>query len=246
MSIEEAIKKSKNMSPVKGGSNKKCYIIDDYALLVGSSVDRDNLATEKINKIQNLKNEGINVIITIEVKTISGIDYELQERAPGEELYDYYDMKSSEAGQLKYLKRLISLSEESIDFYMKFLNDWDSLLKSGIAVDPCKMSNFFYEKGKGIYFVDLNILTSKYEDRKEYMYYEAASVLRGGSLLWMCNLVEDQAIEYVKIIYQKLGIAIIKLNGNIDEYINRIDPENEYSLKSFFENFIENKARYNK
>lgn len=134
------------------------------------------------------------------------------------------------------MKTLLLISDEEISFYEKMLCDWDTILSAGLDVDPSKCTNFFYKKGS-ICFIDLNNRQKTYEERKQYQYLEIASVLRGGGLLWQCKHVYPKANEAVKKIYIKLGEAVLKLGGNIQEYIQQVDRTAEYGLENYFSKY---------
>ena len=211
-----------------GGTNKKCYTFDDVVLLEGSFDEEEQRRKEKLD---TLKNNGVNVCRILESSTVDNKKYELQERAKGEELYQSKLYKTRE-GQQKYLKVLDNLSNQDISFYEKFLTDWNKILQSGLYVDPSKSENFFYD-GENISFIDLNN-SNNYERERELMLIHAAVVLRGGGLLWMCKDVYEQANEKVRKIYEKLGEIGLEMGENIDEFISSVDPNDEYGLSDYF------------
>jgi len=235
MFIDSFIEKSKAMEISSKGSNKSCYLFDEYALLCSQYAVPDNQVNNRIELIKKLKSQGVNVVCPLQSKIVDGKSYELQERAQGEALFPIA-LKNDEKGQLKYLKTLLLISEEDISFYEKMLSDWDSILASGIDIDPSKSANFFYKPGS-ISFVDLNMCTKTYEERKQYQYLEMSSVLRGGGLLWQCKNVYCEAKELVKKIYIKLGEAVLKKGENIQEYINQVDRDGEYNLEEHFSKY---------
>lgn len=57
----------------------------------------------------------------------------------------------------------------------------------------------------------------------------------------MCNTVKDKAKNVLKIIYQKLGLAVKNLGLDLDKYIKDVDPSGEYGLKNFFD-YNDNKS----
>ena len=237
--IEKYIEKIKDMEPSRG-SNKRCYSFDDVVLLTGSFVNDQKENKIKKVKLDILKQNGVNVCRVLEYAVINNQEYELQEKAKGEELYNFRLAYTPE-GREKYLNTLNSLSNQDIDFFKKFLEDWHKILLTGLDVDPSKSGNFFYD-GNNICFIDLN-LTNNYAKRVSYMYREAAVVLRGGGLLWQAKEVYNEANEYIKIIYKKLGIAILELGNDIEEYISFLDPNGEDGLREFFDEY---KSRTNK
>lgn len=235
MNIDGFIQKTNGIEISGKGSNKVCYLFDNYALLCNRYGDQDEQMVDRIELIKKLKAQGVNVVCILETKIVEGKIYELQERAQGEALFPN-SLKNDEVGQLKYLKTLLLISEEDIMFYEKMLSDWDNILASGLDVDPSKSTNFFYTKGS-VSFIDLNMRDKTYEERKQYQYLEMASVLRGGGLLWQCKNVYNEANELVKKIYIKLGQAVIKMGGNIEDYINQVDKDGEYNLKDYFSKY---------
>jgi len=236
--IEKYIDLSKNMDHCGSGSNKKCYVFDDVVLLKGDFVNPEAFSIKK-EKLDLLKNNGVNVCSILDNAIVDGVRYELQERAKGEELFNYSLIRSSE-GHQKYLSILDSLSKQDISFFKKFLEDWYMILKMGVDVDPSKSTNFFYNNDS-ICFIDLNLIDN-IESRLSWLFKEAAVVLRGGGLLWQCKDVYEEANERVKIIYQKLGCAALELGADIDDYVEFLDPNNEYELKDYFEKY-QNKSR---
>ena len=229
--IEKYIKESYNMKTSSRGSNKVCYYFDDYVLLKGDFVNHGKEEITKRDKLNFLKANGVNVCRVLENTIIDNKRYELQERAKGEELYNFNFSHNIE-GQKKYLSVLNSLSNQNINFFKKFIEDWHKILEIGLDVDPSKCSNFFYD-GREITFIDLN-LTNNYEKRVPWILREIAPVLRGGGLLWMCQNVYEEANEKVKIIYQKIGEAAILLDYDITNYISYTDPKGEYGLREYF------------
>ncbi len=229
--IDKFIKESLNMETSSRGSNKVCYYFDDYVLLKGDFVNHGEEEIIKRDKLNILKANDVNVCRVLENAIIDNKRYELQERAKGEELYNFHFAYNLE-GQNKYLSVLDSLSNQDIEFFKKFIIDWSKILKIGFDVDPSKCSNFFYD-GKEITFIDLN-LTNNYERRAPWILREVATVLRGGGLLWQCKKVYEEANEKVKIIYQKIGEAALELDYDINELIAYTDPNGEYGLKEYF------------
>ena len=230
--IDRYIDASKNMTPSGGGTNKKCYSFDDVVLLVGAFVNGADEESILKNKLDSLQTNGVNVCRILEKACVDGKEYELQEKAKGEELFQFRCWYTPE-GQRRFLETLNSLSNQDISFYKKFLDDWSKILQMGFAIDPSKSTNFFYD-GKEISFIDLN-LTGNYEREREWMLIHAAVVLRGGGALWFCKDVMDEAKEKVKIIYQKLGKVGLELGEDMDKYISYLDPNDECDLKEYFE-----------
>ena len=227
--INEYISASQSMDASSKGTNKKCYIFDDVVLLSGLFGEDESQIKEKID---SLKDSGVNICRILEIVTIDNKNYELQERAEGEELYQL-KLDRTHEGQLKFLEVLDSLSRQDISFYEKFLTDWKKILDAGLVIDPSKSTNFLYD-GKNITFIDLGINEDYQEKAKLWMLIHAAVVLRGGGLLWQCKDVYEEAKEKVKIIYQKIGKVGLEMGESIDDYISYLDPHDEYGLKDYF------------
>lgn len=251
--IDKYIEKSNLNDFSSGGTNKRCFIFDEYVLLksnnyygkYGNTDEKFARDKEKQRTImKELKENGVNIPLLLEYKRVGSFDYELQERAEGEELYTS-NMDRSVEGQKKYLKRLKDIAMQPIEFYDKFIYDWNMILKLGLCIDPSKCSNFFYHNGK-ISFIDLNVMKdgiSSLEKAMEDMYYEMACVLCGGGLLYMCKLVSNESSKLIEIIYKKLGEAIVRANGDVSEYVASVDPTNEYGLSEYINNVVK-KNRY--
>ncbi len=242
--IDDFIEMAKHTNRSSTGANKKCYVFGEYVLLCYNGyVDlNDEIAPKKVAIMQLLMQRGVNIAALIDYKKVDGISYELQLRAPGEELYDYDLYSSDENGHKKYLERLRSISSEGPEFYDKFVHDWNEILNSGLNIDPSKTGNFFYTPGK-ICFIDLNMRTMPLEKRKEYIYMEMSTVLRGGGLPWMCTSVSKEAVELIKTIYIKLGEAIIRAHGDIEAYIMQTDKYNDLGLSDYFQDYIKSTSR---
>lgn len=229
--IDKYIEIAKSIDPAGSGSNKKCYIFDDVVLLKGSFVNKGEEDLLRQQKIAMLKNAGVDVYNILDRAVIGNTRYELQERAKGEELF-LTKFSLNPVEEQKFLERLDDLSRKDIPFFVKFLEDWDKILQTGLDVDPSKSTNFFYD-GETIGFIDLN-LANNYERRRPWMLREAGIVLSGCGLVWRCKDVQPEAQERVKIIFQKLGQAGLELGENIDEFIEYVDKYNTYGLKEYF------------
>ncbi len=232
--IDKYIEASKKMDALGGGSNKKCYVFDDAVLLKGSFVNKGEEYQIRKERLNFLKQNGVNVCTVLENATINGERYELQEKAKGKELF-HQEYSPTLEEQQNFLETLDSLSSKDLSFYEKFLNDWDKILQMGFDVDPSKSSNFFYD-GESISFIDLNI-TNNYDVRRPWMLREAAVVLRGGGLLWQCKDVFEEAKEKVKIIYQKIGKVGLSLGEDIEEFILYADPYGRFDLQECFKSY---------
>ena len=145
---------SKQDNHDRNGSNKKCFLFDDYVLLYGSCKEEE---LKQLIQIGNsLEQKGVAILPTLEYKIVSEPDggyakgYFLQKRAQGSELYN---KKMSEE---EYKKRLHEVSQMSTEQMDKFVSDWLAISEAGLMIDPSKCENFFYFDGK-ISFIDLNL-----------------------------------------------------------------------------------------
>lgn len=229
--IDKIIEISKNLEASESGGNKKCFFVEDYALLQGDFSEEE---IKKVIKIQDeLKNRGVNLAKTIDYRITEDSDkkykkgYSLQEKAKGELLYDTNirrNLRKDKQNTLNgYFNRLKSLNSEKQEFFDKFVQDWMEILKSGLKVDPSKPSNFFYEEGKNINFIDLDINDGKMRDA-EYITMECTTVLAGNGIYFDIDGNERElAKSELSGIFQKLANALVKQGLNI-ESMKRIYP----------------------
>ena len=238
-SIDYYINQSQNMEESDPGSNKTCYIFDDVVLLSGDNIDP--YYEQKKVILDDLKEKGVSVVRIIDKTTIDGKDYELQEKAKGEGLFPMSELLKSEDGPQIFLQTLHSISNEDIEFYEKFLLDWEALIDAGIYIDVANNQNFFYSKGEGITFIDLDLLGTGAKDlevekveRKRSEYFEIANMLTGSGLINKFKSVRGDAASEIKTIYQKLGMAVINTGGNIADFINQVDPSGQFGLEEYF------------
>ena len=226
VNIEELISVAEQSEVEARGGNKKCFLIGDYALLQGT-INEDKMKV-LIELGGDLKNRGINIARTLDYRILDGQDgYSLQEKAVGTPLHNmvHWSVKKGseqfDIEQKSYSDRLSSLTQENQEFYNKFVQDWVELQKYGISIDPSKPANFFYEKGKGITFIDLDNIT---EDAKEYpiekMCYEMASVLIGSGKYFKFASNEDikEAVDNnIAKIFGKFAKAMESIGMNFED-----------------------------
>ena len=207
MLIDELIN-SKQDDHDRNGSNKKCYLFDDYVLLYGSCKEEE---LKRLIQISNsLEEQGIPVLPTIEYRIVSEPNnlgytkgYFLQKRAQGTELYNY---KMSED---EYKKRLNEVAQMSVQQMDKFISDWSAISDAGLMVDPSKCGNFFYDDGK-ISFIDLN-LASRPQSMEE-QFYEVSNVLFG---LGLKSKYETDGNDFMKILENVSG-SFLKKGMSLD------------------------------
>lgn len=166
--LDELIKKIQGMESNTRGSNKECFFVDGYALLKANNINEKELQ-QKMKIEKQLKERGVNIVQTLEYQT-EGIEddygfkkgYILQQIADGQPLHKSLNMQRMNETELQkiateYISTLKSLQGEKQEFYDKFVSDWIEITKSGLKVDPSKTNNFYYENGRKINFIDLDV-----------------------------------------------------------------------------------------
>lgn len=147
-----------------------CYIVDNYAI-VQSSIACSHYAVQDkvIESIHSLADNGVNVVRLYGYVSDESDrrDYRTEsycsalfvmDRAPGEELYRgvTYGYSHTEpedvASLLSYMDMLGKVPQEH---YTKYVHDYLAILRSGVAVDPSKKGNFFYDSSVGFTFIDV-------------------------------------------------------------------------------------------
>ena len=123
--IDSIIQIAEEQESSAHGSNKKCFLIDDYALL------KQSFRTEEIESImritEELEEKGISVARTLDYKVLSqsvrnwdtdknvlvSEGYVLQERAQGTPLLDRTNWNDeNKRYQLDYLRQIDSIQEQ--------------------------------------------------------------------------------------------------------------------------------------
>lgn len=225
--IDELIKKVQGMESNAKGSNKECFFIDGYALLKTKSINEQELQ-QKMKIEKQLKEKGVNIVPTLEYQT-DGIDdgfgfkkgYILQEIADGQPLHKSVNVQRMNETELKevgaeYISTLKALQTERQEFYDKFVSDWIEITKAGLKVDPSKTSNFYYEKGKQINFIDLDVGERfKGNIELETICAEMAVVIADGSKYYNSYFKENPQImattnEALSPIFKKLTESFVR------------------------------------
>ena len=226
--IDELIKKVQGMeSSNTKGSNKECFFIDGYALLKTKGINEQKLQ-QKMKIEKQLKEKGVNIVPTLEYQT-EGIEdrdgykegYILQPIAEGQPLHKYTLLEKMNDTELKmveteYVNILKALQTERQEFYDKFVSDWIEITKAGLKVDPSKTNNFYYERGKQINFIDLDVgeqLKEKIE--LETICGEMAVVIADGSKYYNSCFRKNPQImettnEALSPIFKKLTESFIR------------------------------------
>ena len=256
--IVNLIKQVEGREPDTKGGMKQCYYIDGYALLKDSGIDSEKL--RQVIEIQRrLKEEGVNVCTTLGFVTAkedrnkefkSG--YILQERAEGKPIHKIIDwsITEQEAEEIRneYVEKLEQLKGENQAFYDKFVSDWIAIIKSGLKIDPSKTNNFYYEKGKSINFIDLDLQTKSYESIDLYrVCSEMAVVLADAKTYFDREIVpENEAREGINAvltqIFKKLSNSLEKqgmTREEISEAIKSRFPEIDIDTKDWREQSLE-------
>ena len=213
--IETLIKKANEKESNAHGSNKKCFLIDDYALL------QQMFTVDEITKImeitEKLEKNGISVARTLDyqvnkqevrdwntdknVQVSEG--YVLQQRAKGNPLLDRTNWSDKDKRyQIDYLNQITMISKESQIFFNQFIRDWIEISNNGMRIDPSKPGNFIYDENKGITFIDLG-LSEKEVDMSMTLYEQLAVILN-------LNAYNKCYPEIQQVIDNKLGIIINK------------------------------------
>lgn len=199
--IEQLITQISPETADRRGGNKKCFIKGAYALLYGSFKPDELDKTIKLE--QQLTDEGVSVIPTIEYKSVKGpsdsgfyAGWILQRKAPGEELF----LKNISAEN--YARRLNDLSDRPQEFYDKFAADWIKIQKRGLMIDPSKSANFFYTPEQ-IHFIDLNFHPR--ETNTETAFREAATVLFNGGMYYKYDTYRKQQQNILRKISTAFG-----------------------------------------
>lgn len=209
------------------GGNKKCYLFSNYALLVGSFKPEDILYTK--TKQAELVDEGVNLFPIIDYKAInepSDLGYQkgyiLQRRAVGEELYH-------NPSQEKYESTIAKLAAEKPEVFDKFIDDWAKIQSKGITPDPSKSSNFFYDPGKSINFIDVD--KGGPGTNNPHLFLEAGTVLLGGGQYYTYGGDANHATQkQAGVILQKLKTSFIKRGWDekaLEACINKSWPKTQ-------------------
>lgn len=151
------------------GGNSIAILSKDFVILqkfIESSVE---FSDKLINKLNEAKQMGVNVAPILERtfstfadksksgdgKFIQG--YEVQERATGNILHA--EPKVSDLNKaLEENKVILKSTDEQL---IKFIQDWITLGRMGLQIDPSKGGNFLYSFENGFSFVDLTLQSAK-------------------------------------------------------------------------------------
>lgn len=147
-----------------------CYIVDNYAVISSTINCRDySIQDRVIDRVHELADSGVNAVRLYGYVSDESDrrDYThdsycscmfVMDRAPGAELYKgvtySYGHRELEdvASLISYMEMLSNVPQEH---YTKYVHDYIAILRSGVAVDPSKKGNFFYDPDKGFSFIDL-------------------------------------------------------------------------------------------
>lgn len=208
-----------------GGSNKQCFIFDEYVLLYGSF--REEELKKEMSISNNLKKRGIALIPTLEYKIVTPVGqfgyvkgYMLQSRAKGDWLYNR-NMKDEE-----YKKRLKQIANMDDDKLNKFISDWLAIVDAGLQVDPSKAENFFYSNGE-ISFIDLNLRQGP-RPLLKITFLEIASVLTGLGLVSKITSSSEDCIKIVKNVAHSFLLKGLDINQ-----IKKVLSSHSYLLGNF-------------
>lgn len=202
---------SETLNQKSGGSNKKCWLFDEYALLYGSFKEDE---IKQVSQIGNrLESEGVFILPTMEYKIdtppnmfgyVKG--YSLQKRARGRDLYQ---QKMTQDEYMHQLQAVASMTPRQTE---KFVSDWLKIEKAGLMIDPSKCENFFYDNGN-ISFIDLNLSKKPTPTKTSFLY--AFGVLTGLGLRFKYK--SDEANLHMVKIAKTLAQSFVKRGMSIDE-----------------------------
>lgn len=231
--IDEIIQKVQGIQSNARGENKKCFIIDNYALLRSSYVYSQERMETLIRVGRELKEKGINLVRVLAYKIIEGdVPYILQEKARGEALHNKVKREDVTGDRLpieqqKHLERLQSLAEERQEIYDKFLSDWLAIQEAGIRIDASNPDNFFYEKGEGISFIDLDgLIDTENKPTLETTFFEMLVALTAKTkhdVLGVDNEYKYKLNSILPKICAKVAKTMEKQGMQIEDAISIID-----------------------
>lgn len=222
--IDSFIDRASKMDVSAKGGNKACYLFPSYALLRGSL--KVSEVEFVMQKQQELAQNAVNVVPIVAYKEVIPANelgysrgYILQRKAQGEPLH----AKSAE--KKDYMDTIANLAQEQDTFYDKFASDWLAIEKSGLKIDPSKSTNFFYEKGEKLNFIDLD--QKKSPIKEKYHFMEMSAVLLGGGKFFNHYNENDKANTQNAVnVISKLKKSFIKLGYNESAIDN--DIANQY------------------
>lgn len=219
------------------GSNKKCFLIDDYALL------KQRFTIDEIESMiqitEELEKKGVNVARTLGFKVIGqsiqnwntdrnvlvSEGYVLQQRAKGTPLLDRTNWNDeNKRYQIDYLKQIDLISKEGQDFFDQFVKGWLEIQESGIRIDPSKPGNFIYEQGKGITFIDLGLSDQK-PDISTTVYEQLAVILNLNAYNKCYPEIQQAVQERLSIIVEKYKNAIVEQGIDINVFNQVIETK---------------------
>lgn len=186
--LNELIKQSEEKSFDGRGSCKKCFYFEGYALING--------VIPQIEMVKKIKDKLSEVGVNVSKILAYNNSYFLEEKARGTHLYEMYG--NEKLNNLINIIQANSLANENQEFYNKFIDDWGKIRESGLEIDPSKPTNFFYEKGRGINFIDLDIADRTVPELFEQMCLRSASILLTGSYDLSTKKFDEEQLEEIR------------------------------------------------
>lgn len=186
--LNELIKQSEEKSFDGRGSCKKCFYFEGYALI--------NSVIPQIEMVKKIKDKLSEVGVNVSKILAYNNSYFLEEKARGTHLYEMYG--NEKLNNLINIIQANSLANENQEFYNKFIDDWGKIRESGLEIDPSKPTNFFYEKGRGINFIDLDIADRTVPESFEQMCLRSASILLTGSYDLSTKKFDEEQLEEIR------------------------------------------------
>ncbi len=269
----ELIEHSKQIKTFKAGGNSRAFIVGNFVVLEANIHTKDlSLYKDKkpldviIQKLHKLKQQGVSVVpilgycYNLEEERDYGDNtynegYIIQEKAQGQELWDYdkmlgYKGNLSDKSKKYIIERIRLLADAPQEHYDKFVLDYIAIEKENIMIDPSKTTNFFYDPKVGFSFIDLNHETkSKKEHELKDICFIRHCLIVCLSSLRQKELYTEEELKQIEecnlMIFKKCKSALIKVGYSerfIEEALSakRIDRNffSEYLILGY--NFFQN------
>ena len=198
------------------GSKKTtpCQVVDDYVVLTTSIKCSDySTLNGVIEEVNSLAKMGVNVVKIYGYISDESTrqDYRfgsycnckmVMDKAEGIELYkrDKESLEQNALGAVSFMHILANAPQEH---YNKFVQDYVAILSRGVAIDPSKKENFFYDSEKGFTFIDV-----RNKDESGNGRFAVSNMLSVLSPPWVdCDyLSENPELEHQ---FNKLSAAIL-------------------------------------
>ena len=246
--IDILIKISEEQDSNAHGSNKKCFLIEDYALLKQKFKIEDLM--QVIQLTEELEEKGIRVAKTLEFKVLEqniqgwnsernaliSNGYVLQQRAKGNPLLDKTNWNEIDKRyQIDYVQQIDSIANEGQKFFNDFVKGWFKIQNSGMRIDPSKPGNFIYDKGNGITFIDLDV--SKTQPDIETSIYEQLCVILNINAYCKCYPEIQQAVT------KRLSVIMDKFKNGVVEQGIDVEVFEQVAENKMPDSILENRGK---